>query len=550
MKKRKDNRTRLCCLGSCLLAMITEGVTVASSLLMGDAIDLSIAGQLANLLQVCVEVLLLTIISNLFFSGSVCLNQIYGQTTGVQLRDTLMHSFFTRGIFRFRRKNDAYYINLLGRDVDQLCDSYYINLSTEIKFASLLLASIIAMTLIHAALFAVALVFSLLPLLVTWRFEKRLQKRTEISSKASEQFQQSMLQMVQGYEMLKLNCRNLEGAEHCFHLANRTQAKARVQAELLQSVSYLSIDTINTIGQLVLLSVGGYLIVVQKITAGQLMSCTILTTYVCMGMNNFLEIHMARKSMKPILQKVEDEQAADPAEDYKPEWTPSDYSVCYDHVSFGFPGQESLFRDISFQLESEKCYAVVGESGRGKSTLVRLMLKYYPDYQGTITVCGHDVRHYAEPQLYQLVGLLNQGEYIMNASLFDNIALYSDHLSRDSQEYAALLEQVNLSSLAARVGDKPLGDFGDELSGGERQRIALARVLARKPKILIFDEPTAGLDPENREAINRVIFNLRDMTRIVITHDLTPEYLSQFQRVFYLEQDGNVRTGNSKEDAQ
>ena len=94
-----------------------------------------------------------------------------------------------------------------------------------------------------------------------------------------------------------------------------------------------------------------------------------------------------------------------------------------------------------------------------------------------------------------------------------------------------LLKRVNLDLLAQQVGDKPLGDFGGKISGGERQRIALARVLRTSPEIIIFDEPTTGLDPENARLINEEIFALDGVTRIVISHDRKEEYLARFDEV-------------------
>lgn len=93
------------------------------------------------------------------------------------------------------------------------------------------------------------------------------------------------------------------------------------------------------------------------------------------------------------------------------------------------------------------------------------------------------------------------------------------------------MHQLNLTTVAQRVGDAPLGDFGDNISGGERQRINIARALRRHPKILIFDEPTTGLDPENVAMIDEFIFNLQGVTRIVISHNWAEEYLGRFDDV-------------------
>ncbi len=91
-----------------------------------------------------------------------------------------------------------------------------------------------------------------------------------------------------------------------------------------------------------------------------------------------------------------------------------------------------------------------------------------------------------------------------------------------------------LTALAQRVGNTPLGDFGDNISGGERQRINIARAMRRHPRIMVFDEPTTGLDPENVNLINEFIFDHTDMLRIVIGHNRDSEYLKRFDDVIHI----------------
>lgn len=532
MKKCNDD-IKLCIL-SCMLAMVSETITILSAMFMGDAIDLATTGELHSLLRLCCVLLGMTLINNMIFIGSVNFNLQFANHVTAKLRNSLAHSFLRREISQFTRQDHAYYANLMSGDTDKLCDSYFSVISVEVKFLVLFIGSVVAMASIHIALFLVAILFAFVPMLVTWLFEKRIQKEVINCSQKSELFQGAYLQIIQGYETLKLNSNSIGDALKSFQSANTNDVKAKIQTELLQSISYLTIDLLNTLGQLVLLGVGGCLIVANQITAGELLSCTVLSGYVCNGVNNFLEQHMHRKSMIPVLEKVIGE--IQESEQKKMPVVIPDFSkgIEYKKVSFRFADYQELYSNLSLTFEPAKCYAIVGESGRGKSTLVKLMLRYYPDYSGEISVFGHSIKDYDSDQLFCLVGMLNQTEFILNTSLYDNITLFGGSPEQESSSYQNILKVTNLTKLADRVQDKPLGDFGDLLSGGERQRIALARVLLRKPKVIIFDEPTSGLDPENRDIINQVIFSLSDTIRIIITHDQSEEYLSQFDAVIHL----------------
>ena len=98
-----------------------------------------------------------------------------------------------------------------------------------------------------------------------------------------------------------------------------------------------------------------------------------------------------------------------------------------------------------------------------------------------------------------------------------------------------VLEYTNLVKLANQTDNEKIGDFGSKISGGEKQRIALARALLSKPEIIFFDEPTSSLDPENQKLVERMIFNLTNITRIVITHNQEEDFLSQFDEVIRLQ---------------
>ena len=189
---------------------------------------------------------------------------------------------------------------------------------------------------------------------------------------------------------------------------------------------------------------------------------------------------------------------------------------------------------MGLAIPSARADVMVGESGSGKSTMFKLLLKYFNNYEGNILLGGQNIKELSENEIYSKVGIITQTPYLFNATFYDNITLFSGNPKKDSEEYKSLLKDLNLTALAEQVGDVPLGDFGDNISGGERQRINIARTMLKKPEILIFDEPTTGLDPENAALIDNFIFNHKGITRIVISHNWAEDYLSRFDEIIKL----------------
>ena len=186
---------------------------------------------------------------------------------------------------------------------------------------------------------------------------------------------------------------------------------------------------------------------------------------------------------------------------------------------------------VSLKIKKGKITLIAGPSGSGKTTLIKLLLKYYDNYTGEIYFGNQDIKNATESEILAQISVVNQSAFLFNASLYENITMFGQTSAQDSAAYQALLEELNLTDLAKRVGEKPLGDFGDHISGGERQRICIARAMQKHASVMVFDEPTTGLDPENVKLIQEFIFRQKHITRIVITHDWSKEYLDRFDEV-------------------
>lgn len=203
---------------------------------------------------------------------------------------------------------------------------------------------------------------------------------------------------------------------------------------------------------------------------------------------------------------------------------PTDSSVAFHEVSFGYtPGQPRILQGISLQIPPGSMTAVVGASGSGKTSLVRLIARFFDVDQGSVRIGGVDVRQLSSGQLAAQISQIFQDAYLFQGSIAANIGVGRTDASPEQILQAA--EQAGVLEIAARLPqglDTQVGEGGARLSGGERQRIAIARALLKDAPILLIDEATAALDAENQAAIAQTLARLRGKrTLIVIAHQLS-----------------------------
>ena len=211
-----------------------------------------------------------------------------------------------------------------------------------------------------------------------------------------------------------------------------------------------------------------------------------------------------------------------PLKERDAEFSGYNLDVEFNDVHFSYKEAEVL-HGISLKLSQGKTTALVGESGSGKSTLAKLLVHYYDIDSGSITIGGQDITDMSLRALNEKVAYVAQEQFLFNTTIYDNILLGKPDADRSEVLKAAERAQCNefLERLPKGI-DTAAGDGGKMLSGGERQRVALARAILKNAPIIVLDEATAFMDPENEEKMNAAIDEIvRDKTVIVIAHRLS-----------------------------
>lgn len=524
----RTRKARILLVISCILysfkGLITITLTYSNALIVERAQN----KELNGMVYAIVISVILAICTYVCTASAAIARLSYISNRVLALKSDIIKSIFRRPLHSFLGKDDAYYLNLLSTDIE-LYRTDVLNIYPFIfsSVASVVFASLMLLKL-HYLLLLSGLIMSLLPIFTGKPFTVLEQKYKTLYSNHSEKYTNSLRENIEGYESIRLLVAE-EGTYHRFMESSAKKQEVFSRYAFVNTISFETLCSLAGLSNIVCLGLGGYLVVKGHMSAAMLFAASNYFVSISNGVNNITNYSITIKSSRQVKEKLLSESKIVSEEDtlIESELTPD---ITYDHVSFGF-GDRMLYDGLNFKFKAGGCYAIVGESGSGKSTITRLLLKYYTNYTGEIRINNMDIRNIPDQMLYGMIGVVNQSPYLFNASLYENITMFSNNPSQDDDAYKQILKDVHLEELAKRVGNQPLGDFGDLISGGERQRINIARSLCRKNKILILDEPTTGLDPENVKLINQFIFSYKDITRIVITHNWDRDYLNNFDDI-------------------
>ena len=197
------------------------------------------------------------------------------------------------------------------------------------------------------------------------------------------------------------------------------------------------------------------------------------------------------------------------------------YDITFQNVTFGYDSRPVL-QDVSFTIPERTSTAIVGPSGSGKTTICSLLARFYDPQAGSITVGGHDLREFTCDSLLSNLSMVFQNVYLFHDTIRANICFGKPDATEEEMIDAAKKARCHDFIMALPNGyDTVVGEGGGTLSGGERQRISIARAILKDAPIIILDEATASIDPENEHLIQQAISELtRGKTIITIAHRL------------------------------
>jgi ATP-binding cassette subfamily B protein len=311
-----------------------------------------------------------------------------------------------------------------------------------------------------------------------------------------------------------------------YDVGRRRYETAAIRSSRTLSLLNIGQGAIIAVGLVAVMSMAGYGVIHGTMTLGDFVAVNafLIQLYVPLNMLGFAyrEIRNALVNMEKMfgLLDVDAEIADRPG---APALVVTGGEIVFDHVDFHYEKARPILHDVSFHAPAGKTVAIVGSSGAGKSTVSRILFRFYDVASGSVKIDGQDIREVQQASLRAAIGVVPQDTVLFNDTIYYNIAYGRPEASRDEVEQAARLARIHDFIVALPQGyDATVGERGLKLSGGEKQRVAIARTILKNPRILLFDEATSALDTRTEQEIQRSLEEVsRGRTTVVIAHRLS-----------------------------
>ena len=331
----------------------------------------------------------------------------------------------------------------------------------------------------------------------------------------------SGVRVIKGFGAEQVQARKLK--TEADDIWNVSLVAAKIRSKFLPAL-----DLLPSIGLIAVLGIGGHRVINGQMTVGDLVKFNAYITMLIWPLRNLaMTVALAQRASVALVRV--DEVLSTPSlviDPLSPTSLPAASSdrpvgeVIFDETVFSYEGASPIINHLSFSIRPGQAVALVGATGSGKSTVVRLLNRFHDVQQGSIRLDGIDVRQLTLSELRSAIGIVFEETFLFHDSVADNIAFSRPDASPDVIERAARLAGAHDFIMQLPEGYQTiLGERGYSLSGGQRQRIAIARAIVSDPRVLVLDDATSAVDPSKEHEIREAMATvMKGRTTIVIAH--------------------------------
>lgn len=506
-----------------LLGIMAQVCELVSPLLTRYLIDIVITQKhyslLNNILGLAGIVLTTQLVSSL---GSSFILQTAFKRVGVRLQSDVFAKLQEASLEFFGKEQSGGMAYRLLGDTESLVGSWS-QVVVTLPLQMILFGSAVFMIRWNPALALFVFAILFLQVVVIVKFRKPLLQYAQLLRGKGQELNGHTVEVLGRMQLT----RALSAEQHertTFFAKVNELTKVEIRAFMVSKYSDVLLTLISNLWSFGILWYGGHLVIIGKMSLGTLMAFLMFAGMLYSPISTITNFFLSFQSTRVVLSRVleylkikptvvEDKNAIKLAVEHG--------NVSIENVSFGY-GTEQVLRGINLELMPNSITALLGSSGAGKTTLAKLITRFYDPAEGAILIDGIDIRRLRIASLRKQVLLMLQNNYVFSGTILENVTYGSDAFSADEVTRALSEAGVDFISKCPQGLDTPIGEGGVTLSGGEAQRIALARAFLLSPRVLLLDEPTSSIDGETEAKIRQTLMTLKQHTTImVIAHRLS-----------------------------
>ncbi|MGF7057372.1 ABC transporter ATP-binding protein [Brassicibacter mesophilus] len=459
------------------------------------------------------------------------------------LKNDIFKKLISRDKRVFSNQNTANYLSIITNDVEMLERGYFSNSLVLIQVVVSFIIAVIGIIKLNGYVALIVLVLSLIPAIVPYIFGNKLALFKKDHSDYLSKFTEKSKDFLMGFDIIKsYNLRDKVFSE--YKKTNDNVGISKFKFSVYNAKVDLIVEGFSFLSFFILLSIGAYLVAINKSTVGTFVAAVQLMEFIkapmqsiCHIVGNFKSVSLICKKLESILNEDSLEEQGEIKEDFV-------NSIEFRNVSYSYDHEIRVLKDLNFRFNKGKKYAIIGKSGSGKSTILKLLMKYYFDYDGNIFIDNISNKTISSISLNKMISVTHQDVFLFDTTIKNNITLFEDYSCTEIKN--ALIDS-GLYDFVNQLDNREntlIGENGCNLSGGEKQRISIARAIIRNTPILVLDEATSSLDNKTSDFIENTILNLKDKTIIVITHKLSKKLLKEFDEIIVLKEGQVIESGD------
>ena len=509
-----------------LLVVLETAMVTAGPFLTGEAIDRGIVpGDADALLRIAAVYVATVVAGTVLATARVAWTGRVGESLMETLRIRVFSHFQRLSLSFFTAEKGGVLMTRMTSDIDSLTALFQEGLvNMFVQFLTLAIVTVVLFAV--SPTLALVLFLGVVPVMLalTLWFRRAsdvafLRVRDRIADVMSD-LQENLggIRIVTATNRAKRNVVEHDNVLGAYRDANdETAVIGAIYGPATELLGYLA--------QAVLLGLGGWLVARDSLTVGELAAFFLYLTMFFAPIQQLVQLYNTYQQGRAAVRKLDDLFRTEPdvaEEPGAPDLPPIEGRIELERVTFGYSPDVTVLRDLSLDIRAGETVAFVGETGAGKSTVAKLVNRYYDPTQGVVRIDGHDLRHVTLASVRRQIGVVPQEPFLFAGSIRDNLTFAAP--DADDDALWAAVDAVGLRDLVERQPeglDQVIHERGASLSSGERQLLALARAFLSQPRVLVLDEATSNLDLASETRIEVALDAvLEGRTAVIIAHRL------------------------------